>query len=179
MGLAQEAVASELSYAYLHAVAAAAGCECEASGRHSDGWGVDARLFFRADLAQPALLRFGVEVQLKATTAVLPVRSGHLSFRLPREQYDKLRPTRTMLPILLVVLRLASRQPPWVTCSRGRLVLRGQAWWVSLRGAPASANQRYQQVYLPRQQRLTPDNLRHLMERLAREEELLYELPRT
>ena len=33
---------SELSYAYLHAVAAGAGMSCEVSGRHVDNMGIDA-----------------------------------------------------------------------------------------------------------------------------------------
>lgn len=37
-------IKAELSYAYLHAVAARGGLECVVAGRHSDGAGVDAIL---------------------------------------------------------------------------------------------------------------------------------------
>lgn len=38
--LTSENIESELSYAYLHAVASHAGASCEATGRHEDNCGV-------------------------------------------------------------------------------------------------------------------------------------------
>ena len=40
--LGEQNIESELSYAYLHAVASRAGIICENAGRHSDEAGVDA-----------------------------------------------------------------------------------------------------------------------------------------
>jgi len=37
-------IESELSYAYIHAVAAHAGMECCITGHHSDNRGIDARI---------------------------------------------------------------------------------------------------------------------------------------
>ena len=45
-------IKAELSYAYLHAVAARASFGCESSGRHSDSAGVDAYLRIKERLAQ-------------------------------------------------------------------------------------------------------------------------------
>jgi hypothetical protein len=42
MPLHDNDIKSELSYAYLHAVASRAGCECQVAGRHSDNQGIDA-----------------------------------------------------------------------------------------------------------------------------------------
>jgi len=44
MLLSDNDIKSELSYAYLHAVASRAGMACEVAGRHSDGAGVDATI---------------------------------------------------------------------------------------------------------------------------------------
>jgi hypothetical protein len=42
--LSMQNIESELSYAYLHAVASRCGIICESSGRHTDDAGVDAVL---------------------------------------------------------------------------------------------------------------------------------------
>ncbi len=77
MSLATNDIESELSYAYLHAIAAKAGCECQVTLRHSDGQGVDARLFVDEDFGPGTLQsRFTVEVQLKATSSTLTFNRG-------------------------------------------------------------------------------------------------------
>ena len=42
--LTSQNVESELSYAYIHAIAASARAGCEVAGRHADNAGVDAKL---------------------------------------------------------------------------------------------------------------------------------------
>ena len=61
-------IMAELSYAYLHAVAARAGFGCKVGNRMDDGASVDAfvRVNERIDLTS-VLLNFDFEVQLKAT----------------------------------------------------------------------------------------------------------------
>ncbi len=106
MPLAANEIECELSYAYLHAVATKAGCECQVTLRHSDGMGVDARLFVDEEFGPGAVqCRFTVEVQLKATSAALKVAHGRFSFRLRKEHYDKLRRTDIESPLLLIVLQ--------------------------------------------------------------------------
>jgi hypothetical protein len=68
MPLTANNIESELSYAYLHAVAARAGMECAPSGRHSDGAGIDARIHALGFFGGP-ITDITVEVQLKATMA--------------------------------------------------------------------------------------------------------------
>jgi len=50
--LTMQNVESELSYAYLHAVASRAQIICECTGRHSDEAGVDAVLRVKGKLAR-------------------------------------------------------------------------------------------------------------------------------
>src|SRR5205823_10967480 len=100
-------IKSELSYAYLHAVAACAGCECQMSHRLSDNQGIDARLLAEGDFAPaPSLTVFDVYVQLKATSQDLTVRRGKIAYDLEVEQYEKLRVTTAGNPWLLVLLQL-------------------------------------------------------------------------
>src|ERR1700682_5520873 len=107
MSLATNEIECELSYAYLHAIATQAGCECQVTGPHSEGMGCDARLFVDADFGlYPSLSRFSVEIQLKATSTALKSTRRRFSFRLRRDLYDKLRRTDIESPLLLVVLQL-------------------------------------------------------------------------
>jgi hypothetical protein len=62
-------IESELSYAYLHAVAAKAGFACEYRSRHADHAGIDATVTQDGSLlARDSTLTYiSVDVQLKAT----------------------------------------------------------------------------------------------------------------
>ena len=48
------------------------------------------------------------------------------------------------------------------------------AYWVSLRGASASANDKNQTVYIPRENLLTPQGLTNLMARFSGQEVISY-----
>lgn len=66
MLLSQQDIESELSYAYLHAVASRAGFECHLTGRYSDRAGIDALLRVKERFGPGSLLTdFTIEIQLK------------------------------------------------------------------------------------------------------------------
>jgi hypothetical protein len=175
MALADNDIKSELSYAYLHAVAARAGCECQVTGRHSDALGIDARLIASGAFAPaPSLTRLIVDVQLKATNQTLKTVKGRLAYPLEVEQYNKLRVTTASSPLLLIVLQLPPNPDDWLTCTPRALSLKGCAHWVSLHGAPATTNTTRQTVYLPGRNRFTVEALRSLLGRFAREERVPY-----
>ncbi len=175
MALSDNDVKSELSYAYLHAVAARAALSCEVTSRHSDAAGVDAVLRARGLPRPPARYsELTVEVQLKATSEPLAEQGGRHSFWLKREHYDKLRSTVVRPPRILVVLLLPANPQDWLTVTEAELVARRCAYWVSLFGAPPSANTSGQTVYLPRANLFTVEALRGLVEKLAREEDIPY-----
>ena len=167
---------SELSYAYLHAVAARAGMSCEVSGRHADKMGVDASVRALEKFAPDSLLTdLDLDVQLKATTSTESRKNGKISYFFNGvERYDKLRKETVTPPRILVVLFLPSDREEWLKWSEDELALRKCAWWVSLRGAPPTSNTTGQTVYLPEDQFFCPDGLRGIMTRLSREEELSY-----
>ncbi len=175
MLLSENNIKSELSYAYLHAVAARAGMSCDVSGRHADGDGVDAVLRVRERLADDStLLNFAVDVQLKATSRSPPLQEGRYSHALTVPHYDKLRIQEVSPPRLLFVLFLPADPEQWLTHSEDELVARRCAYWVSLWGAPASANDGKQTVYIPARNALSVASLRALMTRLSREERIVY-----
>jgi len=110
MLLSRQDVESELSYAYLHAVAARAGFECTVAGRHSDGDGIDAslRVRLRTPFPECVYTRFTIDIQLKATSQAPVFRNDRYSHSLQVEHYDKLRAEDYQGTLLLVVLFLPS-----------------------------------------------------------------------
>lgn len=174
--LTEQNIEAELSYAYLHAVATKAGFSCEYRNRHLDGAGVDATISEdgRKLVADSVLTAFALDVQLKATYQELTEQDGRLSFVLSVPHYDKLRLPEVAAPRVLVVLRLPRDPAQWLTISEDALIAQRCAYWVSLRGAAASDNDRNQTVYLPRQHLLSPLNLTVLMTRISRREVINY-----
>jgi hypothetical protein len=169
-------IKSELSYAYLHAVAARAGCECQVTQRHSDNRGIDARLMASGEFATPpSLTQFDVYIQLKATSQQLRSLGSKIPFDLEVEQYDKLRVTTAGNPWLLILLRMPAGANDWLRCSPQALTLKRCAYWVSLYGAAASTNRETQRVYIPQRNRFTAEALTNLLTRFAREETVAYE----
>lgn len=176
MSLSDNDIKSELSYVYLHAVAACAGCECQYSLRHSDNRGIDARLMAFGEFAPaPSLTQFDLYIQLKATSQPLRKRNGRLAFDLDVDQYDKLRVTSAGNPWLLVVLQLPADPAEWLKCSPRALTLKGVAHWLSLYGALDSSNAQRQRVYIPSGNRFGVAALKGLLVRFAREETVAYE----
>jgi hypothetical protein len=81
--LSTKNIESELSYAYLHAVASRCGFCCEVTGRHSDAAGVDAVLRVHGRLVDDSVFtQFTIDVQLKATIAVPAEENGKYSYSL-------------------------------------------------------------------------------------------------
>lgn len=161
-------IEAELSYAYLHAIAAHAGVSCEVAGRHDDDAGVDARLTASGPFSGDGYrCEVDIKVQLKATIKA-PARVGDsLAYCLQGiKRYDELRSLNYSTPWVLVVLFLPAERDRWLTHSEDALSLRRCAYWVSLRGAPASKNRTSQTVYLPRSQRFDATSLTSLMSQL-------------
>lgn len=178
MPLADNDIKSELSYAYLHAVAARAGCECQSSSRHSDNLGIDARLTAKGEFTQaPSKTIFDVYVQLKATSQSLPVVRGRYSYRLEKALYDKMRVTTVSNQWILVVLVLPGASADWLKTSAQALTLKRCAYWVSLRGAPAPPDgpDGKLTIHIPKRNRFTADALQAMLVRCSREDWVTYE----
>ncbi len=168
-------ITAELSYAYLHAVAAKCGMGCSWGNRHDDGVGVDATIRVREDFGAQALLNsFTIDVQLKSTVQALSVNEGSYSYPLSMKNYDELRDTNCSPLKFLVVLMLPAAHDQWLDVSKDRLITRRCAYWVGLHGAPASTNSTNQTVYIPEVNVLTPESLRQIAEKFAFQEKLSY-----
>ena len=165
-------IEAELSYAYLHAVAAKAGMECSYSPRISDKNGIDARICARKNVL-PSDSKCGLEVnisiQLKATIHSPYDNGSHLSYCLNDiKQYNALRAEGYDVPRLLVVYFLPKDANLWLKQNDKLFLLRKSAYWVSLLGAPESENNTSQTIYIPKRNLLTPEALINIVTRRSR-----------
>jgi hypothetical protein len=169
-------IEAELSYAYVHAVAASACVSCTVSNRHADNAGVDAQLTGWGPFPDGgAQTEVDIKVQLKATMKNPGAVAGAWSYFMKGvARYDDLRSEALALPRILVVLFLPSDPTKWLVHTDDALSLQRCAYWVSLRGAPPSANDTGETVYLPRSQRFDRDGLRSLMGRISRRDHPSY-----
>jgi hypothetical protein len=170
-------IESELSYAYLHAVASKAGMSCETTGRHTDNMGVDAQIRAVEVFTPDSILTdISLDVQLKATINKPPEENGKISYFIKGvERYEKLRKNTIAIPRILVVYFLPEKSDEWLQQTNEHLILRRCAWWVSLKGGIESNNQSGQTVYLPNNQVFNVEELRRIMMRLSIQEDLHYE----
>ncbi len=162
-------IESELSYAYLHAVASQAAMACRDGNRHEDNNGIDAQLTAWLPFVDAnTLTEVDIKVQLKATIAE-PADDGHnYEYRLQgANRYNDLRSETIGIARILVVLFLPRDAAEWVHHSPDQLALRRCAFWQSLRGAP-EINAGSAVIKLPKTQVFSPEGLTQLAGRLSR-----------
>lgn len=170
-------VESELSYAYIHAVAAKAGMECVGSGRHSDNRGIDATINGWGLETGTYKNSASVHIQLKATVSVPSVKNNALAYFMDDVgRYDDLRSVHYQIPRILVVLFLPKNKEQWLQISNEQLILKRCAYWTSLLDAPVSANKSGQTIYLPQSQVFNPQELRKLLTKIANRQPLKYRI---
>lgn len=162
-------IISEISYAYLHAVASAARASCISATRIEDNNGIDANLVVYGPFeADPERHEVDVKIQLKATTQVLNESELYYSYPFSGiDQYNRLRSVGSNPFKILVLLQLPRAQDDWLNINADQLILRRCARWVSLRGAQDTANQSSVTVYVPKAQIFSPQALREISESVA------------
>lgn len=171
-------IESELSYAYLHAVACKAGFACEVKGRHHDNRGVDAEITgWGLNTGRPRT-EASIKVQLKATVTEQGETATHISYFLDEvKRYDDLRAEDLQTPRILVVLFLPNEAADWLAIRPDQLLMKKAAFWVSLVGAEPSTNKTGQTIYLPKAQLFTPESLTNVLTRVAQKKVLTYQKP--
>lgn len=172
-------IESELSYAYLHAVASHKGIGCQVAHRSFDGNGIDAMVTSWGPFPPGAHLKeVDLKIQLKATTVVPDATDTHFSFFVRgKKQYDDLREPSIAVHRILVVLFLPTNHPEWLDISENELLLKRCAYWVSLRGARESDNETGQTIYIPKMQIFNPANLSGIFEKISTGQRVNYVAP--
>jgi Domain of unknown function (DUF4365) len=162
-------IESELSYAYLHAVASDCGYSCSYSSRHEDNMGIDATVRAVGPFSEGVLTDVTLDVQLKATTTEPGGDEVHVRYFLHGiERYNALRKERRSVPRILVVLFLPKERADWLRHSEDDLRLLKCAYWVSLVGAPESSNESGVTIDIPRAQKFERKQLETLIARISR-----------
>ncbi|NUN47669.1 MAG: DUF4365 domain-containing protein [Candidatus Brocadiae bacterium] len=159
-------IKEQLSYAYLHAVAAHAGCSCER--RQVDRESVDATVRGGRMSSPGVMLQFPtIDVQLKAH-ACAPISGSSFSYSLRKKNYEDL-PAKSMSPRILVVLILPEGLDECLKIDVDQLLLKRAAYWTCLTGAPASANATAISIKVPTHNLMSPSALMSLMEKASRQ----------
>lgn len=179
LAISKPNIESELSYAYVHAVASRIGAACLPLSRHHDNSGIDAQITSWGPFSAGGYLKeVDVRVQLKATIATPSASRGYISYFVNGvDRYDDLRTEAQAIPRILVVLFLAPDENEWLDHTPETLMLKRCAYWVSLRTAPATQNGSGQTVYIPESQHFSPSELKALFDRLAKRDFPTYVMP--
>jgi hypothetical protein len=151
----------EFSYAYLHAVAAAAGVAV--TRWHVDDDSIDSTLAFRG--AGGTVRSPKLDVQLKATSVPKYV-DDCITFRLKIKNYDDLIATDLMVPKILLLFVLPKQRDAWITIREQSSLLRHCGYWRSLRGEPKVVNTANVTVRIQSSDLFTPTTLSSIMQRL-------------
>lgn len=168
--LTRNQIESELSLAYLQAVAAVVTFAVDVP--HIDSDSVDAIISGKGKI-DPTSLRHSprIEIQLKASINATPNGNGEIPFNLTLKNYDDLR-AESLLPRLLIVLALPQQQADWLIHKPDKLIMQKCCYYLNLKGLPQSTNSGHQRVFIPTTNILTPDALRTLMIKASKLEDL-------
>ncbi len=120
--------------------------------------------------ADAALHSPELSVQLKSSARDVRCEQSPFPFDLPIKNYEDLT-KRCLVPRILIVFFMPADQDEWLTHTEDELVLRRCAYWLSLRGGPATTNETEKRVHLPRENLVTQESLKQLLVRVSREEE--------
>lgn len=168
--LTKNHIESELSIAYVQAVAAKAGFATEYTRLDFDS--VDVSLCGKGKLDKDSILHSPkLDLQLKATKNKNINSDGTISFNLAIKNYNDLR-AHCLVPKILVVLFLPSDENNWLEHSLDHLIIKECANWMSLRGLPDSKNDGHQTVRIPVANAFSPEIVRELLCKISKEEEL-------
>jgi len=123
----------DFSYVYAAAIAAAAGVSWDIPRRDVNS--CDVRFYARDDAAEDGPQLFA---QLKCTMGGLTTTQDSPAdwrFSLKESNYRQLRIEKTHPPRILVVVRCPENFDDWVVVSSEDLLIKAEAWWVSLKGS--------------------------------------------
>jgi hypothetical protein len=142
LGLSVSAAQEQFSKAFILAMASLAGCSVAEPKPDDDS--IDWTLSCRLAPRRPKL-----DLQVKSTNDGTGTE-GAIHYPLKRKNYDELILADLLTPRLLVLVVVPPDPLAWLTASPEALVLRHCAYWVSLRGLPATDNETSVTVQVPR-----------------------------
>jgi hypothetical protein len=142
LGLSFTAAQEQFSKAFIMAAASLAGCSVAEPRPDDDS--IDWTLSCRLPPRRPKL-----DLQVKSTSNGAGTETA-VHYPLKRKNYNELTLVDLLTPRILVLVIVPSDPLAWLTASADALVLRHCAYWVSLRGLPATDNETSVTVQVPR-----------------------------
>jgi hypothetical protein len=106
-----------------------------------------------------------LDMQLRATTRASR-GDTHLAYDLDVVNYDDLRDDTDPARRILVVLVMPEDESQWLSQSPRELVLRHCAYWISLRGSPATTATKTVRVFIPLGNVFSVEAVQGIMQRL-------------
>lgn len=152
----------QFSRAYVHAVITVAGFAM-APPCSPDDDSVDLTITARGPVGRVRSPR--IDVQLKSVRQV--VDRDPWTYPLKVKNYDDLRLTDYAVPRVLVVVALPEDPAGWLRQSEAELALRHCGYWASLRGLPATVNERTVSIPIPRAQVFSVEGVRAMLARVG------------
>jgi Domain of unknown function (DUF4365) len=158
LGMARTARQESFGDAFLIAIASVAGCAVAKPETDDDSidWTLSCRLPRRPK----------IDVQMKTTSAVDFGRDATVSYPFKKKNYVELTLTDLVVSRILVLVTVPGNIEEWLSPTADQLVLRRAAFWLSLAGYPARDNTTSVTVDVPRENLLTPEALKRMMQRI-------------
>jgi hypothetical protein len=150
------------SGAYIRAICAAAGCGVEAVTLDNDKIDYLVRSRVRGSVRSKPQIDFQAKCEMSGEATENPV-----PYSLDLETYDNLRDPGVCIPRVLLLIRVPRDVEMWLNQTENELRLNHCAYWLSLKGAPASENTTSQTVYFPRENVFGISALQSMMVRTA------------
>jgi hypothetical protein len=156
----------QFSFAYVRAVAAAAGFGVSEPSVDDDS--IDLMIASRSTTG--TVKRPRLELQVKCTEGEA-LADESFSYPLKIKNYDDLRDPDVLVPRVLVVVKVPAEVDQWAASSDEELILRRCGYWASLRGMDATENKATVSISVRREDRFTVDGLRAMMQRIEQKEQ--------
>jgi hypothetical protein len=158
----------EFSYAYIYALASAAGYSFQRATTPLDQVGVDVTITAVPETPESRRLTL-LDLQVKCTSRNVLLTDDEIRYPHPVKNYEELRYKEHSVPRILVVVVVPDNSDEWLYQSQEELCLKHCGYWVSLRGQPATQNQETVTVYLPLENVFTVDALKSMIQRIKTE----------
>jgi hypothetical protein len=171
-GLDSNSQKEEFSYAYIHAVVAAAGYVFDIKKRGMDNAGIDITVEVPGEITAYLSPKFDAQVKCTSQNCIF---GNEIRFELGIKNYERLIHPNPYVPQILIVVLVSQNIEDWVKIEEiGNIstILNAGAYWISLKGENKTTNKATITVKIPLKNRLSPEMVQEIMRRIARKEEL-------
>ncbi len=165
MGLTREHIQEDLSTAYISAVAAKAGFDCNIPTRHDYGVDLEITPIESDDAGGRVPYGRSLRIQAKATHTVDLSTNGNIIYSIKKGNYNKLvKETGIGSPYILVLYCMPKDDNEWLSiCDHEQAVLKHCGYWISLRGLEKTENKGNIRIKIPKNNVFNETSLTNIM----------------